>query len=110
MNSIKTLYEEHVALWHLARDEMQGMPLDAPEWGLLYHDGDKLAGWCTQIAANNRIRSNELQQLKAFPALDEAGPYAAWIQEIKTSKPRVFDYVRKLEEMRLALLQAIDAT
>lgn len=88
---------------------MSGIPIDTPEWWLLFHEGDRLAGWCTQIMSEDSIREEEIPQLVAFPTLDVTGPYAAWIADIHTQKPLVFAYVRNLEQMRLALLKQIGA-
>jgi hypothetical protein len=92
-------------LWHEARaEELRTIPLDSKEWWLLFHEGDKLVGWCTQINASGVIRENEIPQLRDFPALDNTGPYATWLAEIRTQKPHIFAYVANLEQIRLALL------
>jgi hypothetical protein len=105
VSSINVLFEEHHHLWQLARDELRQVDPDAPEWGLLFHEGDRLAGWCTQIAATRSIRQEEIPQLVAFPALDNSGPYASWLRDIEHTKPRVFAYVCKLEQIRIVLLR-----
>ena len=107
MNLFDALYEHNLSLWRLAREETRGLHTDSAEWDLLFHKGDSLAGWCTQMRANGSIREDEIPQVIAFPALDDTGPYAAWIAEIRTAKPRLYAYVSALEIIRLALLQEI---
>jgi hypothetical protein len=64
-------------------------------------------GWCTQMRANDSIRSNEIPQLSAFPPLNDDGPYADWIADIRAAKPILYAYVSHLEIIRLALLRAM---
>ncbi len=111
MSLISALYEDSFPLWHrAAAEELRTIPLDSEEWWLLFHDGVKLIGWCTQIKASGTIRESEIPDLRRFPALDSTGPYAKWIEEIRTQKPHTFDYVANLEQIRLALLQHVAAS
>jgi len=107
LSIFRHLYEHHMLLWHLAGNERSGLDLESAEWELLFHKGDWLAGWCTQMIANTAIRQDEIPQLVAFPRLDENGPYAAWLAEIAVSKRHLFAYVSSLEIIRLALLREI---
>lgn len=107
MNTFRDLLNENLTLWDLAREEAASVPIDSTEWWLLFHQGDSLAGWCTQIIATDTIRPNEIPQLMAFPALDGTGPHATWIESTRLQEPRIFAYVANLEKIRRALLQRV---